>query len=95
MAEILHTPVDERLTQLLHQTFEVHNQISSSKTKIQRVPTFLRQNPDFAKYCIPKMISFGPIHYQNDDLKQGQQFKLQWTSLYIDEYSEETNGSTN
>ncbi|KAL1291816.1 hypothetical protein HN51_060324 [Arachis hypogaea] len=95
MAEILHTPVDERLTQLLHQTFEVHNQISSSKTKIQRVPTFLRQNPDFAKYCIPKMISFGPIHYQNDDLKQGQQFKLQWTSLYIDEYGEETNGSTN
>ncbi|MED6199301.1 hypothetical protein PIB30_074731 [Stylosanthes scabra] len=80
------TSEETRLAKLVNQRFE-DNQISSTP-KIQRVPLFWRQNPDFYKYCIPKMISFGPIHHHNENLKkQGQHLKSQWASLYIEEYS--------
>ncbi|XLT34327.1 hypothetical protein HN873_065619 [Arachis hypogaea] len=73
-----------RLAELVNQRFE-DNQ--NSTPKIQRVPLFLRQNPHFYRYCTPKMISFGPIHHSNQNLKQqGQHLKLQWTSLYIEQY---------
>ncbi|MED6199302.1 hypothetical protein PIB30_074732 [Stylosanthes scabra] len=86
MADPARKEKEARLAELLNQTFE-DNQ-SSSAPKIQRVPLFLRQNPNFYEYCIPKMISFGPIHHSNKDLKQqGQHLKSQWTSLYIEEYS--------
>ncbi|KAL4285890.1 hypothetical protein S83_065162 [Arachis hypogaea] len=89
MAEDAKVAREAKLAQLLNQTFEHHNQISSTP-KIQRVPLFWRQNPDFYKYCIPKMISFGPIHHGNENLKQqGQHLKSQWTSLYIEEYSKQ------
>ncbi|KAL4355628.1 hypothetical protein AHAS_Ahas09G0005700 [Arachis hypogaea] len=36
------------------------------------------------------MISFGPIHHGNQNLKQqGQHLKSQWASLYIEEYSKQ------
>ena len=84
--------IDERLVPLVNQRFEGNNQ--NSRPKIQRVPAFLRQNPDFVKYCSPKIISFGPIHHQNENLRLGQQFKTQWTSLYFREYGENIGRST-
>ncbi|MED6158303.1 hypothetical protein PIB30_031470 [Stylosanthes scabra] len=86
MADAARKEREARLAELVNQTFE-DNQISSTP-KIQRVPLFLRQNPNFYEYCVPKMISFGPIHHRNKNLKQqGQHLKSQWTSLYINEYS--------
>ncbi|KAE9617110.1 hypothetical protein Lal_00034579 [Lupinus albus] len=83
-------PIDERIgqLQLAKQKFEEDNQISTPK--IQRVPYFLRENVEMAKYYSPKMISFGPIHHKDKNLEQGQRFKLLWTSMYIEEYSKQT-----
>ncbi|KAL2324176.1 hypothetical protein Fmac_023234 [Flemingia macrophylla] len=62
------------------------NQISTPK--IQRVPALLRQNERFMKYCLPKMISFGPIHHGSEILKQGEHYKLLWTSKFVAKYGE-------
>ncbi|KAL2324175.1 hypothetical protein Fmac_023233 [Flemingia macrophylla] len=59
--------------------------------KIQRIPHFLKQNDRFAKYCTPKLISFGPIHHKDPHLKQGEEFKLLWTSNFVIEYSQKMN----
>ncbi|KAL1292902.1 hypothetical protein HN51_053457 [Arachis hypogaea] len=89
MAEDAKVGREAKLAQLLNQTFDHNNQISSTP-KIQRVPLFWRQKTSFYEYCIPTMISFGPIHHGNKNLKQqGQHLKSQWTSLYIEEYSKE------
>ncbi|KAL1292914.1 hypothetical protein HN51_053470 [Arachis hypogaea] len=89
MAEDAKVAREAKLAQLLNQTFDHNNQISSTP-KIQRVPLFWRQKTNFYEYCIPKMISFGPIHHGNENLKQqGQHLKSQWASLYIEEYSKE------
>ncbi|RYQ87334.1 hypothetical protein Ahy_B09g094837 [Arachis hypogaea] len=89
MAEDAKVAREAKLAQLLNQTFQDNNQISSTP-KIQRVPLFWRQKTSFYEYCIPKMISFGPIHHRNENLKQqGQHLKSQWASLYIEEYSKE------
>lgn len=39
-------------------------------------------------YCSPKMISFGPIHHNKEDLKQGEAYKLKWTSKFVVEHNE-------
>ncbi|KAL1292904.1 hypothetical protein HN51_053459 [Arachis hypogaea] len=77
-----------RLSKLVNQRFEDNNQISSTP-KIQRVPVFLHENPNFYRYCTPKMISFGPIHHRNENLKQQEHLKSQWTWLYIEEYTKQ------
>ncbi|XP_061343743.1 putative UPF0481 protein At3g02645, partial [Gastrolobium bilobum] len=41
------------------------------------------------------MISFGPIHHGREDLKQGEHYKLLWTSTFVEEYSKKTNQDTN
>ncbi|CAL0303673.1 unnamed protein product [Lupinus luteus] len=83
--------INERIAQLqlAKQDFQEENQISMPK--IQRVPYILRQNAQMAKYYTPKMISFGPIHHKDKNLEQGERFKLLWTSMYIEEYSKQTN----
>ncbi|MED6199300.1 hypothetical protein PIB30_074730 [Stylosanthes scabra] len=89
MAEDAKVTREAMLAQLVNQASQDNNQFSST-TKIQRVPLLWRQNPNFYKYCTPKMISFGPIHHHNENLKkQGQHLKSQWTSLYIEEYSKQ------
>lgn len=65
-----------------------------STPKIQKIPAFLRQNADFAKYCTPTMISFGPIHHGEKYLQQGEDYKLLWTYVYIEEYGKQTNQAT-
>ncbi|CAL0303667.1 unnamed protein product [Lupinus luteus] len=86
--------INKRIAELQQakQEFYEDNQISTPK--IQRVPYFLRQNAEMAKYYTPKMISFGPIHHNDKNLKQGERFKLLWTSMYIEEYSKKTNQLT-
>ncbi|OIW14081.1 hypothetical protein TanjilG_11426 [Lupinus angustifolius] len=77
---------------LAKQKYEEDNQISSPK--IQRVPNVLRQNAEFAKFCIPKMISLGPIHHSDKNLEQGEHYKLLWTSMYVEQYSKQANQVT-
>ncbi|XP_004511113.1 UPF0481 protein At3g47200-like [Cicer arietinum] len=86
MAENLDSLLHKRFAQLkeAHQRFDQNNQIKIPK--IQRVPKFLRQNERFYKYCSPKIISFGPIHHGNENLKVGEQYKLLWTSIFVAEY---------
>ncbi|XLT07675.1 hypothetical protein HN51_053468 [Arachis hypogaea] len=87
MAEDAKVAREATLAQLLNQTFDHNNQISSTPN-IQRVPLFWHKKTSFYEYCISKMISFGPIHRGNENLKQqGQHLKSQWTSLYIEEYT--------
>ena len=78
--------MDKRLLQLkeAQQRFERNNQILIPK--IQRVPMFLRQNERFYKYCRPKIISFGPIHHNAINLKEGEHYKLLWTSIFVAKY---------
>ncbi|RYQ87339.1 hypothetical protein Ahy_B09g094842 [Arachis hypogaea] len=74
MADDAKVAREATLAQLLNQTFDHNNQISSTP-KIQRVPLFWRQKTSFYEYCIPKMISFGPIHRGNENLKQQEYSK--------------------
>ncbi|KAL2324178.1 hypothetical protein Fmac_023236 [Flemingia macrophylla] len=87
--------MDEWLTKLkeTEKSFDERKQISTPK--IQRVPNLLRQNDRFAKYCIPKCISFGPIHHKDPRLKQGEEFKLLWTSKFVTGYSRHMKKDTN
>ncbi|WJX93274.1 hypothetical protein P8452_74820 [Trifolium repens] len=86
MEEKLDTLMDKRLSQLeeAQQKFAQKNQIYIPK--IQSVPKFLRKNKRFAKYCSPKIISFGPIHHNSEGLEEGEHYKLLWTSLFVEEY---------
>ncbi|QHO52636.1 Putative UPF0481 protein [Arachis hypogaea] len=61
----------------------------SGISKIQKVPALLRQNPNFASFCSPEMMSFGPMHHhrQNGDLQLGQQFKYLWAFRYITQFA--------
>ncbi|KAE9594515.1 hypothetical protein Lal_00001378 [Lupinus albus] len=84
----------QRMIDQLHlakKKYEEDSQISSPK--IQRVPNVLRQNAEFAKFCTPKVISLGPIHHWDENLKQGEHYKLLWTSMYVEEYSKKTHQS--
>ncbi|XP_027341694.1 UPF0481 protein At3g47200-like [Abrus precatorius] len=91
MTETLEAIVDKRLAQLndAEQSFDKDNKILGPK--IQRAPTFLRQNDKCAKYFSPKIISFGPIHHGSQSLKQGERYKLLWTSKFVAENSEKIN----
>ncbi|KAL4315252.1 hypothetical protein AHAS_Ahas15G0166500 [Arachis hypogaea] len=75
--------LNARMAQLWEQTFQENGPSSSPNVKIQKIPPFLRQNTNFFQYCLPKMISFGPIHYRRKNLKLGQEFKILWASFYI------------
>ncbi|XP_004511108.1 UPF0481 protein At3g47200-like [Cicer arietinum] len=84
--KLIDSLMEKRFAELkeAQQMFERKNQILIPK--IQRVPKFLRQNERFYKYCSPKIISFGPIHHRNKNLKVGDQYKLLWTSIFVAEY---------
>jgi hypothetical protein len=95
MAEKLDTIMDKRISQLKEakQRFDLNKQ--SSIPKIQRVSNFLRQNERFYKYCTPKIISFGPIHHNNKSLKEGEHYKLLWTSIFVEEYGQKIDQDAN
>ncbi|OIV95240.1 hypothetical protein TanjilG_21630 [Lupinus angustifolius] len=90
MSELSQTDTQSMIDQLhlAKKKYEGDNQNSSPK--IQRVPNVLRQNAEFAKFCTPNVISFGPIHHWDENLKQGEHYKLLWTSMYVEKYSKDT-----
>ncbi|RHN40424.1 hypothetical protein MtrunA17_Chr8g0354581 [Medicago truncatula] len=87
--------MDKRLSQLkeAQERFDRNNRISIPK--IQRVPIFLRQNERFYKYCSPKIISFGPIHHNAKNLKEGEHYKLLWTSIFVANYAKKIDKDDN
>ncbi|XP_045807907.1 UPF0481 protein At3g47200-like [Trifolium pratense] len=59
----------------------------SSKPKIQRVPQHLRDRKKFKQHYSPKLVSIGPIHHGNENLKLGEKYKLVWAAQYIKDYT--------
>ncbi|XP_058782665.1 UPF0481 protein At3g47200-like isoform X2 [Vicia villosa] len=55
----------------------------SSLSKIQKAPEYLRNRNDFEKKFTPKLVSIGPIHHDNKNLKLGENYKLNWATNYI------------
>ncbi|KAI4346910.1 hypothetical protein L6164_007773 [Bauhinia variegata] len=60
----------------------------TSRSKIQTVPSYMREQEKYEKYYSPKLISFGPIHHGDPKLKRGEQYKLMWASMYADASSQ-------
>ncbi|RHN45550.1 hypothetical protein MtrunA17_Chr7g0232531 [Medicago truncatula] len=55
----------------------------SSRPKIQRVPGYLRKSKNYEMHYAPKLVSIGPIHHDNTNLKSGEKYKLMWAAKYI------------
>ncbi|XP_024626685.1 UPF0481 protein At3g47200, partial [Medicago truncatula] len=57
----------------------------SSRPKIQRVAEYVGfgNRNFFAKHYSPKLVSIGPIHHGNTNLKLGEKYKLMWAAKYI------------
>ncbi|KAK7349624.1 hypothetical protein VNO77_07133 [Canavalia gladiata] len=75
----------ERLAQLGKAMQRIERGPQTPPPKIQRVDNHLRQNPDFAKYFLPRLLSIGPIHHGKENLKLGEQYKLIWTAMHLKE----------
>jgi hypothetical protein len=56
----------------------------SSRPKIQRVQEYLRNRKKFEKHYSPKLVSIGPIHHDNTNLKTGEKYKLMWAAKYLE-----------
>jgi len=56
----------------------------NSRPKIQRVQEYLRNRKNFEKHYSPKLVSIGPIHHDNTNLKLGEKYKLRWAAKYIE-----------
>ncbi|KAI4356959.1 hypothetical protein L6164_000936 [Bauhinia variegata] len=61
-------------------------EISSSKIQPVRPP--FKEGGMYAKYCRPKVISIGPIHHDDPELKPGEQYKLMWASMLAERYGQ-------
>ncbi|XP_045807896.1 uncharacterized protein LOC123902259 [Trifolium pratense] len=78
-----HTTLEEKFDEL--QKAEETPQISAPK--IQKVPEYLRNRTEFKKYYLPRLMSIGPIHHGNANLKLGEKYKLMWAAQYIKKYT--------
>ncbi|XP_045807904.1 UPF0481 protein At3g47200-like [Trifolium pratense] len=74
-----HTTLEEKFDEL--QKAEETPQISAPK--IQKVSEYLRNRKEFKKYYLPRLVSIGPIHHGNANLKLGEKYKLMWAAQYI------------
>ncbi|KAJ1382133.1 hypothetical protein SESBI_44543 [Sesbania bispinosa] len=81
MAEKSNLNIEEKFAQLQNAK-QVRPQIS--RPKIQRVANYLRNRKHFAKHYSPKLMSIGPIHHRDPNLKLGEQYKLMWAAMYIE-----------
>ncbi|XP_012574274.1 uncharacterized protein [Cicer arietinum] len=66
----------------------IYQNNNTSIHMIRRVPKFLHQSERFYNYCIPKMISFSPIHHDSENTKEGDHYKLLWVSLFVDSFAQ-------
>ncbi|XP_031270788.1 uncharacterized protein LOC116129182 [Pistacia vera] len=55
--------------------------------KIQKVPSILRDNNNFTKHYVPRMIAIGPYHHNNPNLKNTEKLKLKLASLFIKKHT--------
>ncbi|KAI9162539.1 hypothetical protein LWI28_028313 [Acer negundo] len=60
-------------------------QADDAKPKIQRVPFMLRGNINFNNYFTPKVVSVGPYHYKDTNLKIAKPIKLKLAARFIKE----------
>ncbi|XP_052113801.1 UPF0481 protein At3g47200-like [Arachis duranensis] len=70
----------ERSTQTICE--EIH-ELQAPLPKIRKVPHYLRNRVDFAKHYSPKLVSFGPIHHGDQNLKLGEEYKRMWSVMYV------------
>ena len=56
----------------------------SPTPKIQKVIFLLRNDKDFEKYYVPRVISLGPIHHAKPKYQLGEKYKLVLTSEFIE-----------
>jgi len=56
----------------------------NSRPKIQRVVDHLKNRTNFEEHYSPKLVSLGPIHHDNPNLKTGEKYKLMWAAKYLD-----------
>ncbi|KAH7557161.1 hypothetical protein JRO89_XS11G0063900 [Xanthoceras sorbifolium] len=55
------------------------------KPKIQKVPFMLRDNTNFNKYFKPRVVSVGPYHHKDTNLKLTEPIKLKLAAFFIQE----------
>jgi hypothetical protein len=85
MMASLQTILEEKIVQLEKADKKPQN----SQPKIQKVPEHLRNRSNYYdKYYSPKLVSIGPIHHDNRNLKLGEKYKLMWAAKYIKNISE-------
>jgi hypothetical protein len=75
-----HTTLEQKFVEL-HNAGKTHQY---SPTKIQRVPEYLRNRKKFKEHYLPRLVSIGPIHHGNANLKLGEKYKLMWAAQYIE-----------
>jgi hypothetical protein len=74
-----YTTLEEKIVEL-QKTEETPQ---NSLPKIQRVAEHLRNRTLFEKHYSPKLVSIGPIHHDNANLKLGEKYKRMWAAKYI------------
>ncbi|CAK8565773.1 unnamed protein product [Lathyrus sativus] len=73
------TTLEEKFVEL-QEAKQTHQ---NSHPKIQKVAEYLRNRKNFDKQYSPKLVSIGPIHHDNQNLKLGESYKLTWAAKYI------------
>ncbi|XP_057732942.1 uncharacterized protein LOC130948253 [Arachis stenosperma] len=79
MAEIEWASLWERLEKSEKQLTE-GNKVS--RPKIQRIPAYMAEKPEFQRYYRPQVISLGEFH-RNKETGQGELYKEAWAAMYI------------
>ncbi|WJX11091.1 hypothetical protein P8452_01740 [Trifolium repens] len=78
-----HTTLEQKFVELENadETTQIYSQ-----PKIQRVPVHLRNRKQFKEHYLPRLVSIGPIHHNNANLKLGEKYKLIWAKKYIETF---------
>ncbi|KAI4346920.1 hypothetical protein L6164_007783 [Bauhinia variegata] len=78
--------LEEPKLKLLEDTrLKMEEKYKASISKVQTVPSYLREQEKYEKYYLSKLISIGPIHHGDPNLKRGENYKLMWASMYARE----------
>jgi hypothetical protein len=76
--------LEEKMMKLLNSKPNSKPASQNLRPKIQRVAEYLRKRENFEKHYTPKLVSIGPIHHENANLKLGEKYKLIWAAKYIE-----------
>jgi hypothetical protein len=76
-----HTTLEQKFVELQRvETTPQHH-----RPKIQRVAEHIRNREKFKEHYSPRLMSIGPIHHDNTNLKLGEKYKLMWAAKYIED----------